>query len=150
MQSSGNKEGIGLRFSSDNVKTVITLADISPGMQVIDLGSGDGRVAIEFAKHEAIVTGYEIKPALVERSKKRVIDANVESRVKIFNQSFWEVDLSPFELIYIYGMHSIMGKLEKKLDKEARSGTKIILNIFKLPRWKIKKSKDGVHVYIKG
>ena len=135
--------------SSDNLKTVIELAEVMPGMKVIDLGSGDGRVVLEFAKHGAIVHGFEIKPELIERSRKRILDANLSNNATIFEKSFWDVDLSAYDMIYIYGMQSILGKLEQKLEAEMKPGAKFISNIFRLPRWKAKKIKDSVNLYLR-
>ena len=133
--------------SSDTVKTLIDIVEITPGMKVIDLGSGDGRVILEFGKRKASVEGYEIKPELVERTLQRIHDAHLEEVVHVFNTSFWDVDLSQFDIIYLYGMQSILGRLEQKLDKEMKPGAVFISNIFRLPHWKVKKTKNNVHLY---
>lgn len=135
--------------STDNLKTVIELADVKKGMRVADLGSGDGRVVLEFARHGGIVDGFEIKPELVERARQRVIDAGLYEKVKIFDESFWDVNLSQYDIIYIYGMNSIMGRLEQKLMSEMKPGAIFISNIFRLPRWKPKKMKSDIYLYIK-
>jgi cyclopropane fatty-acyl-phospholipid synthase-like methyltransferase len=135
--------------SSDNLKTVIELANIEPNQRIIDLGSGDGRVVIEFAKIGAIVDGYEIKEGLVHRSKERIANAGLEGKTTVYQKNFWDVDLSTYEIVYIYGMQSILGRLEKKLEAEMKPGAKFISNIFRLPHWKPKKIKNNVNLYIK-
>jgi cyclopropane fatty-acyl-phospholipid synthase-like methyltransferase len=135
--------------SSDNLKTVIELSEIKPAMKVVDLGSGDGRVVLEFAKHKATVHGFEIRPELVERSIKRISDAGLEEKITIFQSSFWDVDLSAYDIIYIYGMQSVLVRLEQKLEQEMNPGASFISNIFRLPKWRAKKIKDGVHLYVR-
>ncbi len=135
--------------SSDNLKTVIELAEIKPDMKVVDLGSGDGRVVLEFAKHKANVHGFEIKPELVERSRKRISAAGLKEQITIFQSSFWDIDLSQYDIIYIYGMQSVLIRLELKLEQEMKPGAIFISNIFRLPKWKVKKIKDGVHLYVR-
>lgn len=134
---------------ADNVKIVMSLAEVDPGMKIIDLGPGDGRVVLEFAKRGGIVHGFEIKPELVERSRKRIADAGLSDQAIIFEKSFWDIDLSQYDLIYIYGMQSVLGRLEQKLEKEMKPGAKFISNIFRLPNWRVKKTKETVHLYIR-
>lgn len=138
--------------ASDKTKSIAELADFPaesiPTIRAVDLGSGDGRVVLELAKKGFLVTGFEIKEDLVLRSRQRIKDAKLEDRATIYQKSFWEADLSSFDLIYLYGMGSILGRLEKKLEKEVRPGTKVISNIFRFPTWKYKKEKDHLYLYI--
>jgi hypothetical protein len=83
----------------------------------------------------------------VKRTKERIQQLSL-SNVSVYQQSFWEVDFRDFDLIYIYGMGTIMGRLEEKLKKEALPGTLVITNVFPLPHWKIKKQKNFLHLYI--
>jgi 2-polyprenyl-3-methyl-5-hydroxy-6-metoxy-1,4-benzoquinol methylase len=135
--------------SSDHVKIVLELAQIQPGQKVVDLGSGDGRVVLAFANTGASVEGYEFKPELVKKSRQRIENENLQEQAKIFEMSFWDISLAPYDVVYIYGMQSIMDRLELKLEKELRPGSVFISNIFKLPRWKPKKSNDGVLLYVR-
>ncbi len=135
--------------ASDKMKTLEELVKLAPGENAVDLGSGDGRVILELAKWGFHVTGYEIRNELVERSKKRVAERGYTKEITIIEKSFWDADLSQFDLIYIYGMGTIMGRIEEKFNTEARSGTVIITNIFRLPRLREKKEKNGFHLYSK-
>ena len=51
--------------NNESVKKMVELAQIKPGEKSVDLGSGDGRVVIEFAKKGIQAHGYEINPLLV-------------------------------------------------------------------------------------
>ena len=135
--------------SSDHVKIVLDLANISQGQWIVDLGSGDGRMVVAFARAGGRVDGIEFNPDLVKKSRNRIGEMGLQDRARILEKSFWEVDLSPYDLVYIYGMQSMMDRLEQKLEKELHPGAKFISNIFRLPHWKIKKSKDGVNLYSK-
>lgn len=132
--------------SSDSLKTVIELANFQPGQKAVDLGSGNGRVALELAKAGVEVWGYEIKPELVQRAKTRAEDLRL-ANIHFHVSDFWNVSLADFDVIYIYGMGSIMGRLEKKLAVEMKPGARFISNIFTLPHWRIKKSKDNLNLY---
>ena len=134
--------------STDHIKTILEFAELKTGTKAVDLGSGDGRVVLEFAKNGAQVTGLEIKPELVVRSRLRIQEQHLSVRAKIHEKSFWDADLSGFDVVYIYGMDSILRRLEKKLERELRPGTKVISNVFRFPTWRIKKTKNFVHLYI--
>ena len=54
-----------------NVEVAMTLAGIGPGVHVVDLGSGDGRLLVACAERGAAAEGYEINPFLVRRSRPR-------------------------------------------------------------------------------
>ncbi len=135
--------------SAENLKTVIELAQLEASEKAVDLGSGDGRVVLAFAKQGAYVDGFEIKDELILRSKQRIHDENVSDKARVYKKSFWDIPLSTYDLVYIYGMQSILGRLEQKLQIEVKPGARFISNIFRLPTWKPKKMKNGVYLYIK-
>jgi protein-L-isoaspartate O-methyltransferase len=134
--------------ATDTVKDLLILVENQKIHHALDLGSGDGRVIIELAKHGIPVTGFEIKEPLVTRTKQRIEQLRL-TNMQVFQKDFWEEDIAAFDLIYIYGMSTIMGRLEEKLEKEANTGTIVITNVFTLPHWKIKKQKNYLHMYIK-
>ncbi len=135
--------------SSDKIKTLIQLSEYKKGQKAVDLGSGDGRVVIALAKAGFDVVGYEIKKELVERSLQRIALLGLNKKITIYNQSFWDANLSDFDLIYIYGMQSVMAKLEEKLTSEMKIGAKFISNIFPLPHWRSKRVHNNFYVYVK-
>jgi hypothetical protein len=46
----------------------------------------------------------------------------------------------------IFGIGHIMGRLERKLEKELKPGSRVVCNLFALPNWEGKK-ENGVFVY---
>ena len=135
--------------STHHLKAIADLAQVKPGQNVIDLGSGNGRVLIEFARLGAQCIGYEMKEALVEESRARIAELGLSEKITIKRENFWEADVAESDIIYIYGMQSVLLKVERKLEKELRPGTKVISNIFTFPTWRPKKIKDSVYLYIK-
>lgn len=135
--------------SSDKIKTLIQLSECKRGGKVVDLGSGDGRVVIALARAGFDVVGFEIRKELVERSLQKIAALGLDQKITIYHQNFWDANLSEFDLIYIYGMQSMLAKLEEKLETEMKVGAKFISNIFRLPHWKPQKVKDNFYVYTK-
>lgn len=130
------------------VETMVELANIKPGEKVADLGSGDGRIVIAFAKTGADVYGYEIDNELIKLSEEYIHNLNFKNAV-IRNKDFWHEDLSIYDIICCYPMPTIMGRLERKLQEELKPGSRVVLNYFPFKHWKEKKVKDNIFLYIK-
>ena len=96
-----------------------------------------------------MVYGYEINPGLVFISRIWVRLVGLKNKVFIYNKSFWTVDLSSYDVVVVYGIDYIMERLEKKLLKELKPGTRVISNNFKFPNWQYSKEEDKVFLYIK-
>lgn len=115
---------------------MLRLGSVGSGTKLVDLGSGDGRIVIEAAKRGATAVGYEINPVLVRRSRRAIERAGVAHRATVHWKSFWDADLSQFDIIIVYGIPYILRDLQKKFARELKPGTKILSNAFPFPRWK--------------
>ena len=129
------------------VEKMIKFADIKAGDKAADLGSGDGRLIIALAKAGAEAHGYEISPFLVRLAKKNIIKAELENKAFIHWKNLWNEDFSKFNIITIYGMGHMMKKLEFKLKKELKPGSRIISNAFTFPTWQPSKKEKNVYLY---
>lgn len=141
---------IGAPYVPTHPKTVETmLALMKTGLhtRVADLGSGDGRLVIASAREGAESHGYEINPLLVWLSRSRIKKAGVSGSATIIWANFWHHDFSAYDVIFIYGVVNIMPRLEAKLLKELKPGSRVISNGFIFPNWPVTDSVDGVHVY---
>lgn len=134
--------------SVESVKDALVLADLERDERFVDLGSGDGRVVLEFAKQGIRSDGFELKEHLVQKARQRILDAGLTNKATIFQQSMWEADLANYNIIYLYGMGSVMAKFEEKILKEATPGTKILSNVFRFSRLKLKKTRGYIALYI--
>lgn len=128
---------------------MLELAGSVDGKKVADLGAGDGRIAITFAKKGAHVDAYEIDDKLYNKLKENVKNEKLEGSIFCHKTDFWETDLSEFDIICIYPMPDVMAALEEKLKREIKEGTKVITNYYVIPKWTCKESKDNVYLYIK-
>jgi len=130
------------------------------GRNLVDLGSGDGRVVIEAARHGYKAVGYELNPILVLVARSwAVVDRKISSwpesgSAKFHCRNFWPANLADADVIVVYGLTPIMKRLGKKIESECNEETIIISNVFKLES--INKTFDkllsevDVHVYKKG
>ena len=131
------------------VYKMINLAQIEPDIKAADLGSGDGRVVIELAKAGAFAYGFEIDEDRINISKNNIKKEFLDDRAFIHRESFWNVNLSPYDVITLYGITSIMEKLEKKLLEELKPHARVVSNRFIFPNWQPVLEEDGIYLYIK-
>lgn len=130
------------------VKTIIDLSDFKQGDKVVDLGSGDGRIVIEFAKRGAEAHGYELNPWLVIYSKYKIYKEGLRKKAFVHWRSFWNVNLANFDIVVSFQIGYIMNRLEKKLKRELKPKSKVVSNMWKFKNWKIYKEKNNVRVYL--
>ena len=133
--------------SDEKTLTMIRLANIRPHEKAIDLGAGEGKLVLAMAAKGADVTGIEIDEERSNITISKVADAGLQERVRIINGSFWQHDLSNYDLIALYGVPSIMKRLEKKITNEAKPSVRIVSNHFTFPNWKPVKTINNVYLY---
>lgn len=131
------------------VTAMVALSKIKKGEHVADLGAGDGRISIAFAKKGAIVTAYEIDEKLAKLAQENIKKENLEHLVGIEQKDFWKEDLGKFDIIAVYPMPDIMEELEEKLLKELKPGARVITNYYEFPNWKVTEKKENVFLYFR-
>jgi len=134
-------------LASNRIETMIKLLKMKKGERLVDLGSGDGRIVIAFAKLGIESHGYEINPVLVAWSRFRIRQLGLRGKAFIHFKSYWMEDLSKFDAVTVYGIAHMMGRLEKKLKKDLKPGSKFVSNYFKLPNIKPVKEENKVLLY---
>ena len=135
--------------SSKSLRKMIKLAKVKKGDKVADLGSGNGKVVIAFAKLPKVkeVHGFEINPFLVLFSRMRIRKLGLEHKAKIHWRNFWTQNLRDFDVITVFQIHYVMEKLGNKLKKELNKNARIVSNLWKFPNLKLKKADGEVRLY---
>ncbi len=132
-----------------SVEDMLRLADVKPGMRTADLGSGDGRIVCAFAQKGAYAIGYEINPLLVWFSRLKMGSGRFRGSARALCSDFMRQDLSGYDVITAYLMPQFMVRLEPKLLRELKPGSRVISNSFIFPNWKPVMSEGHLHVYEK-
>ncbi|MCL4338575.1 50S ribosomal protein L11 methyltransferase [Patescibacteria group bacterium] len=133
----------------ERIKAMIELSGVQPGEKSLDLGAGDGRIVIAFAQKGASASGVEIDNILFDIANHNVRKKRLEKKARIIKGDFWQEDFGKYDIITIWGLRRIMGRLEDKLQKEAKPGCRILCNYFDLPTWPPAAEKENVFLYIK-
>ena len=135
--------------SRKRVKVMLDLAGPLKGKRVADLGSGDGRLVIAFARAGAEGHGDEINPALVQWTRIRIFLAGLQGRAYVHWRNYWRENLSEFGIVTLFGLPPMMQEMEKKLKRELRPGAIVLSNTFEFPTWIAKSQKEDVRIYEK-
>lgn len=115
---------------SADITKVFKDIDLNKNTVLIELGCGDGRVALAAAKRGAKVTGYEINPVLWVIS---VYRTRRFANVKIKLANFWKTDLSSADIVMAFLIPRTMPRLAAKVKKEMRPGARLASYVFTLP-----------------
>jgi len=121
----------------DVVKKMIQIADLKPGQKLFDLGAGDGRLVMTVAQEtEALSVGVEMRDDLIERARSEIKRLNLEGRVTMIHDDFFNVDLSEADVVTLYLTTSGNERLRPKLERELKKTAKVISHDFKVGNWK--------------
>jgi SAM-dependent methyltransferase len=116
---------------------MLKLARVTADDVVYDLGSGDGRILIIAAeKYRARGVGIEIDPKLVALARQIAKDGEVADKVQFIEGDLFEADISPATVVTIYLSPTVNRRLEPKLRRELRPGTRIVSHQFGIGDWK--------------
>jgi len=85
------------------IDKMIEMAEVKKTDLVYDLGTGDGRIAIEVARQTGCrAIGYEIDPELVKQARENVKAAGLEDLVTIEEQDILKLDFRPADVVLMY------------------------------------------------
>jgi tRNA A58 N-methylase Trm61 len=114
---------------------VLRLADLKPGEVVYELGAGEGRLLLQFARTSAAkIVGFEI--SLVPYAIAWLRIRRLHPRVSVRFQDFFKIDFRDANVIFCFLTPPAMRKLQLKFAAECKPGTRIISYAFSIPAWK--------------
>lgn len=128
-------------------ESALDLMELKPGQTLLELGCGDGRVAVLAAKRGLRVVGYELNPLLALGAKIRTL--RYRSKVKIYIGNFWTKKWPDSDGIYVFLMDRFMNKLDKKVTQYSRGKRiKLASYTFQIAGKKPSAAKNGIFLYI--
>ena len=107
------------------VERMMRMAEVGPGDNIIDLGSGDGRIVIAAAKRGARGLGVDLDPSLVKLATENARKAGVADRARFETRDIFETDLSGASVIAFYLLPDFNAKLMPRL-LALKPGTRIV------------------------
>lgn len=129
------------------IETIIKLANIKKGETVVDLGSGDGRLLFAAAEYGAKAVGYELNPFMIALTLIHTKLKGLGNEVWVERKSLWRADLKVADVIFVYSLKKTIKKFEDFIYKNARPGTRIVVNSHHFPNKKPIKVEDEIYLY---
>jgi precorrin-6B methylase 2 len=133
------------------VDAMLKLAGVKAGDVVYDLGCGDGRIVITAAqKYGARGIGIDIDPQRIKEATANAQKAGVADRVKFMQADLFETNISEANVVTLYLLPSLNLKLQPKLMRELRAGSRVVSHSFDMGDWKPDREQDidGRHIYL--
>jgi protein-L-isoaspartate O-methyltransferase len=129
--------------SEDVVKKMLELAELKIGEKLYDLGSGDGRIIIMAAKEfGAKAVGVELREDLVQFTRKKIEELGLTGTVRVIHGDLMQADIADADVVTLYLTTSANEKITPKLEKDLRSGTRVVSFCFRVPSWEPTKTMD--------
>lgn len=117
------------------VQDMLRAAAVSRQDHVVDLGSGDGRIAIAAARDfGATALGIEYEPALVTLARRNAIHAGVADKALFVQGDLFRIDFSDASVVTLYLRPGVNRRLLSRL-LALRPGTRILSNAFPIGNW---------------
>lgn len=117
------------------VEAMLDLAKVGPGDSVVDLGSGDGRIAIAAAKRGAMALGIEIDPDLVRRARLHARDAGVEQNARFRGENLFDAAIRGADVVTLYLLPDLNLRLRPRLLTELAPGARVVSHAFDMADW---------------
>lgn len=117
------------------IDRMLRMANVGPGDVVVDLGSGDGRIAIAAARDFNVpATGIEYNPDMVSLSNRNAAEQGVAGRVKFIQGDIFATDFRDATVVTMYLLPSLNLRLRPTL-LSMKPGTRIVSHAFNMEDW---------------
>jgi len=118
------------------VERMLDLARVGPADYLIDLGCGDGRIAIAAARRGARALGVDIDPARIEQAVAASSFANLGNLVRFRRQDLFRTPIFEASVIALYLLPSVNLRLRPRLLTELRPGARVVSHNFDMGDWR--------------
>ena len=118
------------------IDRMLRMANAGPTDRVVDLGSGEGRIAIAAARDFKVASaiGIEYNPAMVAVSNRAATEQGVAQRVKFIEGDIFATDFSDATIITMYLLPSLNLRLRPIL-LNMKPGTRLVSHAFTMDDW---------------
>jgi hypothetical protein len=143
------KDVVWVPTPDEVVDRMLTMAQTKPEDFVIDLGAGDGKIAIAAAKKfGARSMGVEYNPDMVAFAQKNAQAAGVAGKAQIVHADIFTTDFTQATVLTMYLLPSLNMRLRPQI-LAMRPGTRVVTHAFNMEDWEPDESSDvdGRRVY---
>ena len=143
------KDVIWVPTPDEVVDRMLRMAQVTANDYVIDLGAGDGKIAIAAAKNfGARSLGIEYNPDMAKHAQANAAKAGVSGRARIVQGDIFVTDFTQATVITMYLLPALNLKLRPQI-LAMRPGTRVVSHSFTMDDWEADEtsSMDGRRAY---
>jgi SAM-dependent methyltransferase len=132
------------------VQKMLDLARVGASDYLIDLGCGDGRIAVAAAQRGARALGVDLDPLRIQEAAAAARIAGVESRVRFRRQDLFRTPIYDASVVALYLLPGINLRLRPRLLTELRPGARIVSHAFDMGDWRSEAEEvhDGRRIFL--
>ena len=133
------------------VERMLDLAGVGAEDYLIDLGCGDGRIALAAARRGARALGVDIDPLRIQSANLALGLANLRpGQVRFRRQDLFATPIREASVIALYLLPSINLQLRPRLLTELRPGARIVSHAFHMGEWRAEAEQvhDGRRIFL--
>jgi precorrin-6B methylase 2 len=125
------------------VDAMLDLAGVGRNDVLVDLGCGDGRIAISAARRGARATGIDLNPLRIIEARDNASRAGVAARTTFREGDLYEVEVGPATVVTLYLLPNVNLRLRARLWTQLEIGTRIVSHAFDMgPEWPAERMVD--------
>jgi hypothetical protein len=143
------KDVIWVPTPDEVVDRMLRMAQVTPNDYLVDLGAGDGKIAIAAAKNfGARSLGIEYDPDMAKHAQGNVDKAGVAGRARIVQGDIFITDFNQATVITMYLLPALNLKLRPQI-LAMRPGTRVVSHSFTMDDWEADETStmDGRRAY---
>ena len=142
------KDVIWVPTPDEVVDRMLRMAQVTPSDYVVDLGAGDGKIAIAAAKLGARALGIEYNPDMAKHAQRNVEKAGVAAKAKILQGDIFLTDFTQASVVTMYLLPQLNLKLRPQI-LAMRPGTRVVSHSFNMEDWEPDETSrmDGRNAY---
>ena len=136
------KDVVWVPTPDDVVERMLNMAQTKPEDYVIDLGAGDGKIAIAAAKKfGARALGIEYNPDMVAHAQRNAQAAGVLGKAQVVQGDIFTTDFTQATVLTMYLLPSLNMKLRPQV-LAMRPGTRVVAHAFNMEDWEADETSD--------
>jgi len=143
------KDVIWVPTPDEVVERMLRMAQVTANDYVVDLGAGDGKIAIAAAKlFGARSLGIEYNPEMAKHAQRNAEKAGVAGKTRIVQGDIFASDFTQASVVTMYLLPALNLKLRPQL-LAMRPGTRVVSHSFTMDDWEADEtsSMDGRRAY---
>jgi SAM-dependent methyltransferase len=148
--SSGQKgkDVVWVPTKDEAVATMLRMAGVGPRDFVVDLGAGDGKIAIAAARSGARATGIEYNPDMVRFAQCLVRAAGASERASVIEGDIFRYDFSRADVVTMYLLPDLNLCVRHRV-LAMRPGVRVVSNNYHMGEWEADETTvtDEIAVY---